>query len=328
MCKESARASLLIALLVVPLVGCRSTIEGPVASLPPQAEAIQAAEIAPEVHGSSEPASLLAQAEADLNAERFGVAEETLRDILKLSPEDRHAHHLLGQVFFEMGRYTDAKIHFERAIALDDRDPMTHLWMGKVLAEEIERAMIFAKLPLAKRLLAGFERAVELAPESVPVQTALARYHLEAPAMAGGSAEKLQHHIDTLSRLDAAAAHRLEARRHLRDGDEAAAERELELAVAASPEDGESHFDLGRFLLKRGRVEAAWSSLQRAVELDPGRHEAHFRLAEAALAQESPELSVARQALERYLVRHPTHDEPSHAEARSLLEQMDEAAED
>lgn len=304
-------------LFVISWVGCRSATEVTVISPQPQVIPM------PAVDGDQE--ALLMRAEVDLHSEHFDAAQVALLEALRLSPEDRRAHHLLGRAFFELGKYNDAKFHFQQAIALDDSDPMTHLWLGKVLAEEIDRAIVFARLPLAKQLLAGFERAAELDPQSVPAHTALARYHLEAPAMAGGSAETLQHHIDVLYRLDAAAAHRLEARRHSRGGDAAAAERELELAVAAAPEDAESYLDLGRLLLEQGRSEAAWPTLQRAVELDSGQHEAHFLLAQAALAQEPPELDVARRALERYLARHPTHDVPSHDAARQILERLEKS---
>lgn len=327
--RNSARAVSVILLLAVYLTGCRSAMKSPELPQPELAptQGTQGGQVVQEPPGQI---PILIQAKADLHADRLGSAKDLLLEYLKVSPEDRRAHHLLGQVYFELGNYTDAKASFQQAIVLDDNDPMTHLWMGKVLAEEIDRVMIFARLPLAKQLLSGFERAAELDPESVPAHTALARYHLEAPAMAGGSTEALQRHIDVLYRLDAASAHRLEARRHLRGGDKdvAAAERELELAVAASPEDGESYLDLGRLLLEQDRVDAAWLSLQRAVELDPRQHEAHIRLAEAALAQEPPELDVARRALKRYLARHPTHDVPPHLDAWLLLGRAEEAAGD
>lgn len=325
--RNSTRAVFVVLLLVVYLAGCRSALESPAFPQPDlvPTQGTQGGQVVQEPSGQI---PILIQAKADLHGDRFVSARGLLMEYLKVSPEDRQAHHLLGQALFEMGHYTDAKVHFQQAIALDDNDPMTHLWMGKVLAEEIDRVMIFARLPLAKQLLSGFERAAELDPESVPAHTALARYHLEAPAMAGGSAETLQNHIDVLYRLDAASAHRLEARRHLRGGDKDAAELELELAVAASPEDGESYLDLGRLLLEQDRVDGARSSLQRSVELDPRQHEAHFRLAQAALAQEPPELDVARQALTRYLARHPTHDLPLHGDAWLLLGRAEDAAGD
>lgn len=273
-------------------------------------------------------AGTLDAARSAFEAGRFEDAALLLEPFVQRHPEVRAAHDLLGRTRFEQGRYDDAKVHFERAITLDDSEAMAHLWMGKVLAEEIHRAMIFAKLPLAKKLFAGFTRAAEIDPESVPAQTALARFHLEAPAMAGGSPDKLRVHMDRLYQLDAAAAHRMEARVFIRDGDFASAERELRLAVEADAEEGESHLDLGALLLSDGQVEEALVHLLEAVRRSPDQHLAHFKLGEACLRAEPPRLSRARQAFTTYLQRHPTHDLPSQGEAWMQLGQVEERSGD
>lgn len=274
---------------------------------------------------SAEDGEVLGQAETWILADRTSDAVQLLDDYLMLSPGDRRAHYLLGQARFEQGRYAEARQHFERAVELDDSHPMTHLWLGKVLAEEIERANVFAKLPLAKRLLAGFQRAVELDPQSVPAHTALARFHLEAPAMAGGSEERLRFHIQRLHELDGAAAHRLEARLQLRQENPEAAERHLRQAVELAPKDGETYADLGGLLLRQERIDAALPLLQRAVELDPRQHGAHFHLGTAALQVEPPRREIARRAFSTYLLRHPTHDLPQLSDAWLRLGRLEEA---
>jgi tetratricopeptide (TPR) repeat protein len=322
---------LLLAGLLLSCVACRTSLDpgggsGPAAT--PQVVSPSTASPS-EVRPGDEDAALEA-IDGLLADGRVEAGVEILQDYLTLHPEDRRAHYLMGQARFEAGSYGDAKTHFERAITLRDDDVMPHLWMGKVLAEEIERAMFFAKLPLAKEILAHFERAAAIDPQSVAAQTALARYHLEAPAMAGGSAESLRQHIDRLQELDPAAAYRMEARLHRRDGDPAAAERQLRLALAQAPSEApssaaETYLDLGILLLDQQRPEEALPLLRQAVALAPRQHEGHYRLAEAAMAVASPSLEEARDALKVYLRRHPTHDLPSRGEAWFQLGKVQEA---
>lgn len=312
-------APLVVAGLLLSSLACSSSPGPRTAPAPPPVTVGQGA-----VGNEATPEALL-EAEAMLVAGRAEAAAEVLETHLMVHAEDRRALDLLGRARFEQGRYEDAKLYLLLAISLSDEDAMTHLWMGKVLAEEIERVMLFAKLPLAKQLLAHFERAAELDPLSVPAHTALARFHLEAPAMAGGDGERLQHYIDRLHVLDPAAGHRMEARRYRRLNDPAAAERELRLALAAAPLEAENHLDLGALMLQLERPEEALSLLRRAVSLAPRPGEAHFRLAEAALQVASPPLQEARDALLAYVQLHPSHDQPGLGDAWFQLGRIEQA---
>ncbi len=324
-----AAPTLTLWVLVVSLA-CRSSLGPEVAASPTSASTVEVT-VQGQEHGPVLEQALLATEGAweTLQVRLAGGQEDlvaaTLEAYLALHPDDRRAHDLMGQARFEQGRYDDAKRHLERAVALADEDAMTHLWLGKVLAEDIDRAMVFAKLPLAKRLLGHFERAAEIDPLSVPAHTALARFHLEAPAMAGGSGERMRHHIDRLHALDAAAGHRLEARLYQRAKDSAAAERELRLAVAAAPREAENYSDLGTLLLQQGRPEEALPLLRQAVALALRPGEAHFRLAEAVLQVATPPLEEARDALLAYVQHHPTHDQPSLGEAWFQLGRVQQA---
>ena len=325
----------LLTCLMLSCVACRTTLAPEGVAGPAATPKVAASSAAPPVVSPSQ--ERLGDEDAALEAIDGLLADGQveasvgiLQDYLALHPEDRRAHYLMGQARFEAGSYGDAKTHFERVIALRDDEVMPHLWMGKVLAEEIERAMFFAKLPLAKEILAHFERAAVIDPQSVAAQTALARYHLEAPALAGGSSERLRQHSDRLHELDAAAAYRLEARLHRRDGDPAAAEQQLRLALAQAPSEApssaaETYLDLGNLLLDQQRPDEALPLLRQAVALAPRQHEGHYRLAEAAMAVTSPSLEEARDALTVYLRRHPTHDLPSRGDAWFQLGKVQEA---
>ena len=67
---------------------------------------------------------LIQEAEAALQAGELAVAEETLRKILQLDPNDAHAHSALGAALNEQGRYEEAEAALRQAIELNPDDPL------------------------------------------------------------------------------------------------------------------------------------------------------------------------------------------------------------
>ena len=199
----------------------------------------------------------------------LATAEEILVELQGTEPDNPSVALLLGRVFFEGERFSEAIDQFQNLVRLDDEVALHHLWLGRALGEHVQRVPSLQRLPLARRLHDTFRRAVELDPESAEAHLALARFYSEAPAFAGGNRALAQTHAERLIQLDP-------PRGHLRMGlilenwgraDEA---REHVLAALdAGPETVETWRDAGLFFERQGSPEKARSLLEKAVELDP-----------------------------------------------------------
>lgn len=166
-------------------------------------------------------------------------AEESLLELRGNQPESAEVALYLGRVYFEQQRLGDAVLQLEAAVALDDNDADTWLWLGRALGEHVQRVLFFRKLPMAKRIHQVFLRAVELDPDSVEGHTALARFYSEAPAIAGGHRGKSLRHAAELIRLDPVAGHRLLSSIYVLFQEPEQAARELLLAIEALEADGD-----------------------------------------------------------------------------------------
>lgn len=69
-----------------------------------------------------------------LKQEKYGDAEDVLREALKVNEQNPYAHNSLGVALREQGDFEQAKTHYQRAIELDPRYARAHFNMG-VLAE-------------------------------------------------------------------------------------------------------------------------------------------------------------------------------------------------
>lgn len=75
---------------------------------------------------------LLAQAIADLEADRLVQAEQGLRRVLLAAPKSSEARHRLGQLLYRTGRYSQAEAELRRALAIAPT-PETRLGLGLTL---------------------------------------------------------------------------------------------------------------------------------------------------------------------------------------------------
>ena len=77
---------------------------------------------------------------AQIGERDLGGAETSLRRALELHPDFAEAHHNLGQLMAQTGRFGEARRHFERALELRPDQPDDLLWSARANAEEGRRA--------------------------------------------------------------------------------------------------------------------------------------------------------------------------------------------
>lgn len=104
----------------------------------------------------------------------------------------------LGRIAMETGKASAAVGYIEEALKLAPTDADELVLSGDAYCSQAQQSSMFAALGLAKKCIAQYDAAVQLAPENANALLAAIRFYLEAPGIAGGSNKKGE---DLLARL-------------------------------------------------------------------------------------------------------------------------------
>lgn len=273
----------------------------------------------------------LQQAVAAYEAGRLGEAEAALAAIVEAQPRNPEALTWLGAAQMENGGDVQgAEQTLRRAARLAPGYWRAHMLLGVAVARQIEDAWILRKLSLASEVEKEFERAVRLAPNSVPAHEALLEYYRHAPGIAGGGKDVARRQADRIGRIDSFAgllAHaRIEgdfraAAKEARTGQQLAALARASLdppafaaAIEARPNDPRLHAEQGEAQLAAGDTLAAVRSFRRAAALDPALAPAWWGLARAL--EKQGQRVEARAAYQRFSEIAPHHQKIAEATRR------------
>jgi superkiller protein 3 len=209
--------------------------------------------------------NLLARAQAAIEKKDYAAAAESYQDYLAKKPDDAGIHFQLGYAFTALQKVADAKIEYEKAIALDPNMAPAYLNLGLTLLDSDPGAAIE---PL--------EKAVELAPGK-----AEPKYFLGAafersgkPALAieqYRAAETLdEKHFETRLAL---------GRTMLKSDRPGDAESEFRAALALRPDSAPARLGVAQSLLAQMKSEEATAELASYLKLQPHDNEARIERA-------------------------------------------------
>lgn len=133
-----------------------------------------------------------------LNANRLDEARTLLLQQLPDPNSKNSALTLLGEVEFHAGNFDRAIDYAHQAIAANPNAPVNHFLLGRSYGQKAQTLAIFSALGMAKKCIASFETAHSLDSKNARILQALVEYHLAAPAIAGGSQEKLSQYLAEL----------------------------------------------------------------------------------------------------------------------------------
>jgi len=229
-------------------------------------------------------------------------ARKLYATILKIDPKSAPARFQLGQVDYKLGHYDAALAHLERAERLAPGEKAIWGLEAKALQriDDPARAQAFllrakkarldpAYLVTLQEALAGTRSKSTTSVGSAPpdkIQAAIATLQGGDPAKAAKMADALRRAHPEVAIVADILANALAA---LGRYDEA--EAQFRATVALDPNYAEGHSNYGRFLIERGRPEAAIAELTKALAIAPKmaaalRHLglAHSRMGNAAAA--------------------------------------------
>lgn len=199
-------------------------------------------------------------------------AQQAFERIAAAEPGNPEALNYLAQLALRRDDAAKAVAYAEQAAAIAPNHAGIQHTLGDAHGRSAQKASLFSQLGFAKKCLAAYQRAVELAPESVPFRFSLFNYYRQAPAIAGGGREKAAQEAAAIQRLDALEGHRAFAALYLSNQQYDRALGEFDAILQARPDDYGTHYQIGRLAATTGQfADRGLAALHRCLELPPGR---------------------------------------------------------
>ncbi len=239
-------------------------------------------------------------ASLEFRRQRLAQAESSYREALKVNPSYALAQIGLGHTLIALGRPAEAIANFDRALAIADNDPDTHIGKAGALAATGNRDAAIRSLDAAlrldsRRLGALYQRAQlhhdngdmpkAIADADSAVALATGEERIRALVYRGRLRNNARSHDATIADCTAADTEagrlnvtdaRLRAAVHVclglarqSKGDLAAAQQSYEQALRFDARDVAALAGRGYVLLQRGRYDAAASDFRAALAIDP-----------------------------------------------------------
>jgi len=234
-----------------------------------------------------------------LNEGRADDAVRLLREQLALSPRDAASHQLLCRVYYAEEMFNPAIHECEAAVANAPDEADNYLWLGRAYGMKASQANAISAFSLARKVVAAFQKSVDLDPTDVAAMRDLGEYYVDAPPIVGGGLDKARALAAKMMPLSAAKAHRLLGQIAEKAGDFATAEAEFRRAVE-SQRTADSYVDLAQYYLGRRQFDQTLAPLQAANRLDRPRDSAAVDAA-GILITADRSLPLAEQLLREYL---------------------------
>ena len=194
-----------------------------------------------------------------------------------------------GRASFEEGRRQlqlneagKAEKAFEKAIAVEPKIAVYHLWLGRAVGVQAANASIVRQPFLARRTKAEFEKAVELDPTLLDAREHLIIFYLQAPGVMGGSQAKARDQAREIAKHNTSRGHLAHASIAWHAKDTVATERAFRAAIAAAPDSAMPVVQLAVRLEAWGRATDAFALLGGFLARHPGDIPANFRLGRLA----------------------------------------------
>ncbi|HVW19637.1 MAG TPA: tetratricopeptide repeat protein [Opitutaceae bacterium] len=265
-------------------------------------------------------AAELAKADALRDAHEAEAAKAVYAKILRIAPDNPEANCSYGLYAADEGDWRRALKCEAKAVAADPGNARYQYGWGVANGKAALKGVVFAKMAHARKCLAAFQRASELAPDNLQYRWSLMLYYEQAPAILGGNMDLAYAEATAIKKLNVVSGREAFAQVYTRDRKYDLAFQEYEQLLQAAPDSYSDLYDLGQLTLSAGRhLEQGLAALRRCLALPPVRGgpthaEVHWRIggilerqgrSDLARAEylealkEEPQLQPARQALDR-----------------------------
>lgn len=190
----------------------------------------------------------------------------------------------LGRLALQRNDHAQAVVHLEKAVALVPGEARYHHRLGDAYGISAQKAGMLAKMGLAGKCRAAYEKAVELDPKNVDARFSLLGFYQQAPGIVGGGMDKALLQAQAIKHLDPARGRLAIAGVHVIEKRYAAAFAEFDEALKAQPDDYAALFQTGRLSAITGeRLAGGLAALRQCLAQtppgnQPGHAAAHWRI--------------------------------------------------
>ena len=227
--------------------------------------------------------------------------------------DDAEAHYLAARVATARGEAEAAVASMERAVKLDPDNAVYHRTLGDTYADRIADVGTFGQMRMAGKIRKSYTRAVELDPDDIEARMGLLMYYLNAPGIAGGSAEKALEQAREIGSREPARGAIAEALVHQATGDVDAAVAALREAIRLDPEPLDPYVALAVRLADRGDYDESMAVLDGRLATHPEEMLLQYQVGRTASIS-GKFLERGASALQRYVSDYdPGDGEPNHA---------------
>lgn len=188
----------------------------------------------------------------------------------------------------------------ERAVAIDAAQWEYHMWLGHAYSRQIGRVNIMRKAFVGRRIAAAYNRAVELAPQSVEAAEARLDFFLNAPGIVGGGKDKAVAEAARIATLNAYRGGFASARVAEHEKDYAHAEADYRALMRAYPDSGDPVAALASLLQATNRYDDAFTLVDQRLARYPDDAANLYQLGRMSSAS-GRDLQRGEQALRRFL---------------------------
>jgi Flp pilus assembly protein TadD len=273
---------------------------------------------------AAEPERILEQALALHQSGDTEGAIRAYREYLEQRPDSIQARSNLGTVLVRAGRYDEAIVEYNRALAGGAKNPLIVMNLALAYFKSDRIAEAAARLEEAMRMLDQPNRQVTLLladcylrlgrnADALALLTPLEKDNLEDPAfnyllgtalIGNGQSARGGQVVDRiLRRGDSAEARFLLGTIRSQAGELEKAMEEFKKAIELNPRLPEAHTRLGEALLSNGDSAGAAAAFHQELEFNPGDFTANLRL--GVFAKRDQDYDEARRYLDRALQARP-----------------------
>lgn len=244
-----------------------------------------------------------------LRDRKLAAAETAANALADAHPADAEAYALLGSVRVAKGDADGAVKACEKAAELAPKNGEYQRQLGDAYGLAAQKAGMFSKMSWGKKVIAAYEKAVELDPANLTARGSLMSFYQMAPAMMGGGLDKAYAQAAEIKKLDADRGRVAYAILYVGEKKYAEALAEIEAVLQSTPDHYAALFQYGRISALTGeRIDRGMDALKKCLTSPPtpgapGHDAAHWRLGN--LWEKKGDKPAARAAYEAALAINP-----------------------
>lgn len=217
-----------------------------------------------------DPAALDAARALFNSSGKSAEAQTAFEKIAVADPSCAEAQRALAELALRRDDGDKAVAYAEKAVALAPNNADAYAALGDAYGSSAQKASVFSQFGLAKKCLAAYQRAAELAPTTVKFHQSLFDFYRQAPSIAGGGTDKAMAEATTIKKLDPLQGRIAFAALYTADKKYDQALAEFDEALKTAPDDYAALYQVGKLAAISGQyLDRGLASLRRCLELTP-----------------------------------------------------------